>query len=306
MIVGFLNNQIDNRGTGNAVFDYAHYNEEILGNESKIFTFSTGNHDPVSVDRFVDRFKFIYQIDTYKESVKPLDVLYHIKSGEDDGFRPPEGIRYAVHGVFHYSPHGDRYAAISRWLCGEYGVFVPHIVSLPKTTEDYRSELGISRTGCVFGRHGGFDTFDILFAWNAIRYILTDRLDTYFFFLNTDVPDDLKNHPRIKILPNTANSYEKAKFINTCDAMIHARSRGETFGISVGEFAIMNKPVITYSESQEKAHLEELGNFSYIYKDEKELIQQMESLILYPTQGGGYGQYTPENVMKKFNEVFLS
>ena len=39
MRIGFLNNQIDARGTGNAMFHYAHYNETILGNTSKIYTF---------------------------------------------------------------------------------------------------------------------------------------------------------------------------------------------------------------------------------------------------------------------------
>ena len=38
---------------------------------------------------------------------------------------------------------------------------------------------------------------------------------------------------------------KKVKFINSCDAMIHARAGGETFGASIAEFSIKNKPVIT-------------------------------------------------------------
>ena len=39
----------------------------------------------------------------------------------------------------------------------------------------------------------------------------------------------------------------KVKFINTCDAMIHARAMGETFGLAVAEFSKKNKPVIFVS-----------------------------------------------------------
>ena len=35
----------------------------------------------------------------------------------------------------------------------------------------------------------------------------------------------------------TANLNKKVEFINTCDAMLWARSGGETFGLSIGEFS---------------------------------------------------------------------
>ena len=38
---------------------------------------------------------------------------------------------------------------------------------------------------------------------------------------------------------------KKVEFISSCDAMIHARQMGETFGAAVSEFSIKNKPVIT-------------------------------------------------------------
>lgn len=308
MRVGFLNNQIDNRGTGNAVFDYAHYNETLLGNESLIFTRSFNQKDVNMEKRLIQRFGDIRDIEITRPGLLfSLDVLYHIKYGYDDGFTTPKGIRYAVHGVFDNSPHGDRYAVISRWLAGEYGVYVPHIVSLPAITENLRGNLGIPEQACVFGRHGGSDTFDIVFAWSSIRTILAWQPLAWFVFMNTEgIPEDILNHERVVVLPPTADPTKKRKFINTCNAMIHARSRGETFGISVGEFAICGKPVITYSESPERAHIEELGNFAYLYKNEEELTQQMLSLIEKPALSWGYGQYTPELVMKKFEEVFLS
>lgn len=305
MKVGFLSNQIDNRGTGNAMFDYAYYNEEILGNKSEIFSFEHGNHDPLALVRYGERFGAIHDVSLIKQA-KP-DVLYHIKSGFNDGFHTPSGVRYAVHAVFDYEPHGDRYAMVSSWLADSRSEFVPHIVQLPDNTETLREFFHIPDTAFVFGRYGGADTFDIPFAWDAIRHILLATTDTYFLFMNTDgAPDDIRNHERAIWMEPTAYPEKKKIFINTCNAMLHARSRGETFGIAVGEFAICGKPIVTYSESGEKAHLQELGNFAFLYQDYGTLIGQMLSLIEKPALTWGYGQYTPENVMKKFNEVFLS
>src|SRR5437762_5381051 len=109
MRVGFLLNQIDNRGTGNATFDYAHYNEVLLGNTSEIYTFPEGSHDEISVDRYLARFGAIKNGHTIKSG---LNVLYHVKSGERDGYIPPSVTRYVVHAVFNGTQrHGDKYAA---------------------------------------------------------------------------------------------------------------------------------------------------------------------------------------------------
>src|SRR5206468_1924547 len=113
MNIGFLSNQLDERGTGNALYNYANYNEEILGNKSKIFTLQSPKHSPLAVQKFINRFENIYLPN--KENLVGLDALYHIKSGENDGFNPA-GIPYLVHGVFNTEIHGTRYAAISEWM----------------------------------------------------------------------------------------------------------------------------------------------------------------------------------------------
>lgn len=300
MKVGFLNNQIDNRGTGNAVFDYAHYNEEILGNKSLIFTFENASHNPLAVQKYIQRFDQIIPIDIYKRAPTGVDVLYHIKSGHDDGFRISNDTRYAVHAVFERNPHGDRFATISHWLSAGITSFVPHIIALPDSKEDLRANLGIPQTATVFGRHGGDNSFDIEFVPSVLESILNFRNDIWLLFLNTEL--NIK-HPRVIYLNDTADALEKRKFINTCDAMIHARARGETFGIAVGEFAHLGKPVFTYAYSGEKAHLEELSE-KYLYTDKEDLYLK----LLFFNRGENiyaYTQYTPENVMVKFKEVFL-
>ena len=96
--------------------------------------------------------------------------MYHIKSGEDDGFRPPNGVKYAVHAVFHPQLHGDKFAVISQWMADrDHFSFVPHIVELPDTHVNFRGALGIPENATVFGRHGGFDSFDIPWVWNSIE-----------------------------------------------------------------------------------------------------------------------------------------
>jgi glycosyltransferase involved in cell wall biosynthesis len=72
---------------------------------------------------------------------------------------------------------------------------------------------------------------------------------------------------RIRFLPPTVDPREKSAFLQACDGMIHARYRGETFGLSVAEFACMGKPVITWDGSPENFHLEALGDGHFRYQD---------------------------------------
>jgi hypothetical protein len=100
----------------------------------------------------------------------------------------------------------------------------------------------------------------------------------------------------------------KRKFINTCDALIHARDRGETFGLTCGEFAICKKPVITYGVAKENEHLLILKDKAVIYNNEQELFDIMNTFHKdkYDMTDNGYMFYNPENVMNIFKQVYLS
>jgi hypothetical protein len=300
MIVGFLNNQLDNRGTGNATFDYALYNQAILKNTSRIFTFRDTAHNPISVSRFTDQFRAVTYV-TSPRDISGVDVLYHIKSGSDDGFRINSSIRYAVHAVFDVQPHGDRYAAVSDWLSGGRIPSVPHIIDPAWNTEHLRDVYEIPPNAIVFGRHGGPETFDIPWVWEAIQETLEANPNVYFVFMNTN--RDLE-HPRIFYLEE-GGPFQKRTFLNSCNAMIHARWRGETFGISVGEFAVLGKPVFTYGGSRERAHLEELNAPQYEYLDTPELRDKLLKFAENPTVHFAYMPYSPGPVMKRFREAFL-
>lgn len=304
MRVGFLCNQLDNRGTGNAMFDYAYYNEKILGNKSIIYTFSGGNHNAKAVERFGRHFPISANPNPMTTAV---DVMYHIKSGEDDGIRFPR-LKYAVHAVFNARhPHGDRYAAVSQWLGERDGVpYVPHIVALPYHTTHLREKLGIPHDAIVFGRHGGFDTFDIPWVWDVVNKVARSTLPAYFLFMNTAKPE-MVLPDNVIFLPETSSEVEKRKFINTCDAMLHARQRGETFGLAVAEFSSCGKPVFTYGNSPEKAHLVELSNFGYerfFYTDPFELTMRLLTFDR-DTTAPAFTSFYPEQVMGQFKKLFL-
>jgi hypothetical protein len=313
MKIGFLVNQIDNRGTGNALFDYAYYNEEILNNESSIFVLNPRDYDPYMGTKLSRRFVDIHTDWDLRNRDFNLDLIYHIKSGEDDGYRPSgasAGTPYAVHAVFDgSSPHGHRYATISEWMGWKFSIpYVPHIVELSEPSHTLRKQFNIPADAVVFGRHGGADTFDIPWAWDAINDCLKWRKNVYFLFMNTEYPAGRRFHDpeRVIFLPPTGDGAYKASFIYACDAMIHARFRGETFGIAVGEFAVAGKPVITFSESPEKAHIQHLGEQSIPYRNANELFYILKNYEADAVTVGQYNSFTPRRVMRRFAKVFLN
>jgi hypothetical protein len=110
----------------------------------------------------------------------------------------------------------------------------------------------------------------------------------------------------VHYLSATVDVDEKAKFLATCDAMLHARLHGETFGLAVGEFAVLGKPVITFSESREKAHLEMLGNQALLYRNAGELVEILSGFHPHKTLGTEYETYAdPKVVMELFQKKLL-
>ena len=99
---------------------------------------------------------------------------------------------------------------------------------------------------------------------------------------------------------------EKVKFINSCDAMIHARIDGETFGLAVGEFSYLNKPVITFKGGLDQNHLMILKERGLYYTDYNSLID-----ILLNLKQSNFDvtslvtQFSPSNVMERFANIFL-
>ena len=90
--------------------------------------------------------------------------------------------------------------------------------------------------------------------------------------------------------------------------MIHARSGGETFGLAISEFALSNKPIITYELSGERSHIEILGERGIYYKgydDVYDIFNNLSDYIKYDDYYTPYLQFSPEIIMEKFRKLIL-
>jgi hypothetical protein len=318
-IIAFLSNSLTLRGTEVVLYDYAYYNEKILGNKSIIITrdFNTINNIDANLDVY-NKFKKRFQIEYYKNDNPTNEIddfieknnisyLYIIKSGEYDQLLSTK-CKNLIHCVFStQQPHGDIYSVVGQTINDinktNYPV-VPHIVNLPKIDNNLKLELNIPIDAIVFGRYGGKDSFDIKFVHNVIKKLLDLYNNIYFIFMNTNI---FYEHKNIIYLPGNCDLIYKRKFINTCDALLHARFRGETFGLTCGEFAICEKPVITWGNSSEKEHLNILKNHAIIYYNYFDLFNILSTFYKnkYDMKNNGYMFYTPENVMEIFKKIYL-
>ncbi|QBJ86873.1 glycosyltransferase family 1 protein [Chryseobacterium gleum] len=320
MKIIFHENQLCYRGTSNALFDYAYYNEEMLGNESMIlYPKNSPNNVEEAIGRFKKRFNVVSYSDVKErdEIIKKAnaDVFYAIKSGEKETDTPQDLIKTVIHAVFKYNePYGDVYAYVSEWLAKTMSngalPFVPHIIDLPEVDDDLRAELNIPKDAVVFARYGGAETFDIGFVMDAVKKTALKNKKIYFIFMGTDEfikRNFFRSYKNIIFLPPTTDVERRVKFINAADAFLHARTQGESFGMAIGEFSIKNKPVITWSGSDEKSHLEILGDKGILYKDKEDIMQILNSFT--PDNSKNWDcyseQFNPRVVMEKFQNVFL-
>jgi glycosyltransferase involved in cell wall biosynthesis len=172
-----------------------------------------------------------------------------------------------------------------------------------------RNELNIPVNATVFGRHGGKEQFNIPFVHEVVYDIAKENPNIYFLFVNTD--KFCKDLPNIIYLDAIVDLNLKRKFINTCDAMIWARTDGETFGLAIAEFSICNKPVIATNLCDSKEHVNILKNKGLWYNNRENLIDMinmlttMDKKVLKEKNWNAYSEYTPEKVMKIFHKVAI-
>jgi hypothetical protein len=182
-------------------------------------------------------------------------------------------------------------------------------VSLPEPKANFRKQLNIPDNAIVIGRHGGYDEFDLQFVHAAIYKALQTRLDIVFLFMNTRPFGPA--HPNIIYVNGTHDLQNKSNFISTCDYMLHARNHGESFGLAICEFLHQGKPIISWKNGLDKHHIFLLEKQGVWYDDfvqlnnillnltlpNKELIEQNKNLVK---------QFSPKNVMEKFEKTFLN
>jgi hypothetical protein len=315
MKIALHDNSLSLRGTTVAIYDWAFWLREYLELQPIIMydTKHPANNNGV-VNKFEKQFPVfgysnVSQIDEILEKNK-CDFFFMEKGGKPDGIisNVCKNLVNAISVCDESHIHGDVFAMGSKWLSKmtDYKIpYVPYIVHLPEVEDNMRCELGIPEDALVLGRNGGWETFDLSFVKDAIIEVIDRRSDLWFVFQFTE---PFYEHKRIIYLDGTPNLNEKVKFINTCDAMIHARHIGESFGLSCAEFSIRNKPIITWYKSPERSHIDILGEMGIYYENKNDILHILKNLDkneINSFEWNCYRDYSPEKVVQKFKEVYL-
>ena len=119
MNIAFWDNSLCERGTTVAMYDYAYYNQKLLGNKS--FIFYDKKHWRLTKNEIIKKFKNHFtvhatngfdDVDKYIEKYN-ISHVYIIKSGARDNRISKKAIN-CIHCVFNCNePHGDIYSSIA-------------------------------------------------------------------------------------------------------------------------------------------------------------------------------------------------
>lgn len=297
-----------------ALFDYAYFCKKLFRFDcSIIYNRSNSSNDLTAIKKFEDEFQIVKnysnleELQNIIEEIKP-DVFFMEKGGPYDGIisKSTKNWIHAIAPCKIEQIYGDKFAMGSRWLSrmsNNLIDYVPYMVNLPKHEDNFRKEFNIPNNAIVFGRNGGKDTFDIPFVKQAVLEILNKRKDIYFFFQGTD---EFHKHERIIHIPTSSDLYTKVKFINTTDALIHARELGESFGATCAEFSTLNKPVITWFGSRERNHIDSLGKKGFYYNNYDEVLDIFNTFSPQPNMDWNcYKDSHPIVTMEKFKQIYM-
>ena len=315
MKILFHENILCARGTSVALFDYAYFCKKYYNIDSYItYNESSNFNDIPAIEKFKNEFstvrgyKNIENLNNIIDEISP-DAFFMEKSGPHDGIisNTCKNWIHAIAPCNKSQIYGDKFAMGSKWLSKMSNNeidYVPYMVNLPKINDNFRKEFNIPPDAIVFGRNGGCDTFDLDFVKEAIKKILEMRNDIYFMFQGTN---RFHEHERIIHIPTSSDLNIKSKFINTTDALIHARYLGESFGATCAEFSYLNKPVITWFGSKERNHIDTLGDRGFYYNNYQEVYDIFNNFTPNPDKNWNcYEESSPENTMEKFKNIYFS
>src|SRR5210317_2097791 len=228
-----------------------------------------------TIKKFKKKFKTIKvssinELERINKNLK-LDYIYFQRDGAKD--KVVNNSKNIIHAVFPqniFQYHGSSYAFISKWLS--------------KTCSNNKFP----------------------FAPLPVQLLKNNQnKNIYFLFMNIG---KFFNHKKVIFIKGTFNQSRKVKFINTCNAMLHARSLGESFGLSCAEFAIKNKPIFTYGYCRQRAHFEICkGNIIpyYSYGDLYSKILEFDKDKNYDSKNLK-DELSEKNTIKIFKRILLN
>jgi len=171
----------------------------------------------------------------------------------------------------------------------QFSSLPPMVLVLPPNLaiSNWRMKLGIPRSALVFGTFGRDhkQTADLEYLQKVVCKLGTrsHACGLYFIFMNTEpftldrelVPGKLAS--RIHFVAGVSSLTLIREFINTCDAMLYARSSGQDFGMAIANFSLCGKPVLASTLAPKTGHLERLGLGNFLPHANEE---DLEDLLL--------------------------
>ena len=142
-----------------------------------------------------------------------------------------------------------------------------------KETNKFK-KYNINKEFFLVGRYGGYDSFDVPFVKEAIKEILSNDKNIFFIFCNTE-PFIIDQ--RVRFIDKLILDKDKSLFLDSIDLFIHARRRGETFGLSIYEALNRGIPVISHSKSKERNHIFDIKSIDCLYSNKFQLIQLLKN-----------------------------
>jgi hypothetical protein len=171
----------------------------------------------------------------------------------------------------------------------------------------WREQLGIPANAILIGSMGGRHSFDLQVARTGLQEALEKNANLYFTALNHQA---FLKHERALFLPGTDNPQIKAAFITSCNAMLHGRTQGETFGLACAEFAAAGKPVFAWRQAPERHHLEHFCPKELQYATAHELTRKLlefePSSWSHSAMTEQCSKFKAEAVAPQFESVFAS
>lgn len=343
MKILFYSNQLTERGTETALIDYAYACKHILNYNCilafpKERIFATERYSSLIKDFPILEVESLNALKMYIKN-NYVDILYIISPGRSiDIADEITECKTFVHCVFSTArPHGTYYVTIHDWINKAFHTnyrVLPHIVKkVDGIKTNLRNKLNIPETSMVFGSYGGKDQFNIQFVKKTI--IAKSNPTIFFIFMNIKnfcKEDYNKNYKNIIFMKGSTIQKDKIEFINTCNAMLHARNDGETFGLSIAEFSVQNKPIITFKpgffytikdnlldllgkrRKYDRAHIMNLGKNGFYYKNQKSLKKILLNFDKIYTDCIKHKKnnfdvfsqkFAPEKVIKIFEQIIM-
>jgi len=308
--VAFLCDELCNE-KNMALYNYALYCKKLYNNDSIIFYYKNcldinkfnfefkcyEINNIIEIDNIIiaNNITHLYYIitDTINESAlcnNAFNLLHLLNDIE---------INISNNKKYIYSNFSD-YSIINKEIPILYNILNNNI-----DTNNYRNDLDIPYNAIVIGRYGLYNEFNILEVYEAIIDILNSCDNIYFLFINTQ---PFHIHSRIIYIDNI-NIIDKIKYLNTCDAMIHAKIDGEIFSIEIAEFSLLNKPIITCNiPNINIGHINILQDKAIYYNNKDSLINifyKLKDILKLNYDWNAFKSFLPDEIMKNFfNNLF--